>query len=198
MRIKTAARRTARTAPRLTQTPGDTAQRPNAHAVGWPGPPAWKVPSVAPPGGGTHELPPPWSARARPPRREPGRGDPRSSPVRSASAVERTNKMGYTVVKFCLFFSGAQKACDQPRTTPTSSGGTGQVQNRAGAHSRAASPPNLRVRQTPSWARGKSAAVRSLLTPAAPPHPCRHAVFRFFFFNFIFHLFHFDGSRPCV
>lgn len=166
MRIKTAARRTARTAPRLTQTPGDTAQRPNAHAVGWPGPPAWKVPSVAPPGGGHARAPPALArARARPPGREPGRRDPRSSPVRCASAVERTNKMGYTAVKFCLFFSGAQKACDQPRTTPTSSGGTEQVQNRAGAHSRAASPPNLRVWQTPSWARGKSARSG----PRSPP-----------------------------
>lgn len=105
-------------------------------------------------------------ARARPPGREPGRRDPRSSPVRCASAVERTNKMGYTAVKFCLFFSGAQKACDQPRTTPTSSGGTEQVRNRAGAHSRAASPLNLRrVRQTPSWARGKSARSG----PRSPP-----------------------------
>lgn len=101
--------------------------------------------------------------------------------------------MGYTVVKFCLFFSGAQKECDQPRTTPTSSGGTEQVQNRAGAHSRAASPPNLRIRQTPSWARGKSARSG----PRSPPPlllTLAGMLFSDFFFLILYFIFYFIST----
>lgn len=77
------------------------------------------------------------------------------------------------------------KACDQARTILTSSGGTEQVRYRAGVHGPAASAPNLRVPQTRSQTGGKSAVTRSPLTRAAPPHPCRHAVFRFCFCFYI-------------
>lgn len=137
-------------------------------------------------------------ARARPPGREPGRRDPRSSPVRCASAVERTNKMGYTAVKFCLFFSGAQKACDQPRTTPTSSGGTEQVRNRAGAHGPVQPAPQTCASGRPQAGPAGRARGQVPAHPRRSSSPLPACCFPIFFFNFIFHLFHFDGSHPCV